>query len=181
MADTQRNKRAPDTGTTSVIRKYLPELIYGASDGIITTFAIVAGIVGASLSTQAILILGFASLLADGISMAASNVSSERSKSKDRPDLSDASRHGVATLTGFVVAGCIPLVAYILPPLGVPRFALAAGFAASMLFIVGASRAYFSDRKAFPAGIEMLAIGGAAGVVAYAVGLLGANLTGGEA
>lgn len=163
----------------SVIRRYLPELIYGANDGIVTTFAIVAGIVGASLSTQAILILGFASLFADGLSMAASNVSSERSKSEDRPGLRAASRHGFATFTGFIVAGCVPLLAYIVPPLGLPRFELAAGLAAVTLFGVGASRAFFSDRSTFPAGLEMLVIGGAAGGVAYAVGRFGAHLTGG--
>jgi len=173
MSDSDRRPAA------SVIRRYLPELIYGANDGIVTTFAIVAGIVGASLSTQAILILGFASLFADGLSMAASNVSSERSRSTDRPGLRDASRHGLATFTGFIVAGCVPLLAYILPPLGVPRFELAAGLAAVTLFVVGASRAFFSDRGIVPAGLEMLIIGGGAGSVAYVVGRFGAHLTGG--
>ena len=46
------------TGVTAVVRRYLPELVYGANDGIVTTFAIVSGIVGASLSSSAILILG---------------------------------------------------------------------------------------------------------------------------
>lgn len=170
-----------DTGANSVIQTYLPELVYGANDGIITTFAIVAGIVGASLSNQAILILGFASLFADGISMAASNVSSERSKTEDRPSLGEASRHGAATFAGFIAAGCVPLLAYILPPFGIARFALAAGLAGVMLFIVGASRAFFSDRRALPAGLEMLVIGAGAGGVAYAVGRLGSFITGGAA
>ncbi|PLW81249.1 hypothetical protein CWI75_16605 [Kineobactrum sediminis] len=38
-----------------------------------TTFAIVAGVTGASLSSTVVLILGFASLLADGFSMATSD------------------------------------------------------------------------------------------------------------
>lgn len=49
---------------------YIKSLVYGGMDGIITTFAVVAGVVGASLSTGAILILGIANLLADGFSMA---------------------------------------------------------------------------------------------------------------
>lgn len=52
---------------------YIKDIIYGANDGIITTFVVVAGVAGASLSTRVILILGFANLIADGISMAASN------------------------------------------------------------------------------------------------------------
>ena len=46
-------------------RHYLPDLVYGANDGIITTFAVVSGVVGAALSETVILILGFANLLAD--------------------------------------------------------------------------------------------------------------------
>jgi VIT1/CCC1 family predicted Fe2+/Mn2+ transporter len=81
------------------IGKYLPDLIFGANDGIITTLAVVSGVVGASLSTTVILILGFANLLADGFSMGASNVLSRRSETQneDVPTLAIASRHGLAT------------------------------------------------------------------------------------
>ncbi|MBX2821595.1 MAG: VIT1/CCC1 transporter family protein [Rhodothermaceae bacterium] len=50
--------------------RYIKSTIYGGLDGIITTFAVVAGVAGASLSSGIVLILGFANLLADGISMA---------------------------------------------------------------------------------------------------------------
>ncbi len=52
---------------------YIKDIVYGANDGIITTFAIVAGSFGANLTPKVILVLGFANLLADGFSMAASN------------------------------------------------------------------------------------------------------------
>jgi VIT1/CCC1 family predicted Fe2+/Mn2+ transporter len=52
---------------------YLRDWVYGGIDGAITTFAVVAGVVGAGLSTNIILILGLANLVADGFSMAASN------------------------------------------------------------------------------------------------------------
>jgi VIT1/CCC1 family predicted Fe2+/Mn2+ transporter len=52
---------------------YLQDWVYGGIDGAVTTFAIVAGSLGASLSAKIILILGFANLLADGLSMAAGN------------------------------------------------------------------------------------------------------------
>ncbi len=54
---------------------YLRDFVYGGIDGAITTFAIVAGVVGAALSANVILILGLANLLADGFSMAAANYS----------------------------------------------------------------------------------------------------------
>ena len=52
---------------------YLRDWIYGGIDGAVTTFAIVAGVVGADLSTTVLLILGLANLLADGFAMAAGN------------------------------------------------------------------------------------------------------------
>lgn len=52
---------------------YLRDWVYGGIDGAITTFAIVAGVVGAGLSSTVIVILGLANLVADGFSMAASN------------------------------------------------------------------------------------------------------------
>jgi VIT1/CCC1 family predicted Fe2+/Mn2+ transporter len=52
---------------------YLRDWVYGGIDGTVTTFAIMAGVVGASLSAGVVLILGVANLLADGFSMAAAN------------------------------------------------------------------------------------------------------------
>lgn len=62
---------------------YLRDWVYGGIDGAVTTFAIVAGSVGASLSTRVILILGIANLLADGFSMAAANYSGSKSENED--------------------------------------------------------------------------------------------------
>ncbi|MFH0927416.1 MAG: VIT1/CCC1 transporter family protein [Candidatus Micrarchaeota archaeon] len=50
--------------------EYLKSAIYGGLDGTITTFAVVAGVTGAALSPGIILIMGFANLIGDGISMA---------------------------------------------------------------------------------------------------------------
>lgn len=57
---------------------YLREWVYGGIDGVVTTFAIVAGVVGASLSPVIVLILGVANLIADGFSMAAGSYSSTK-------------------------------------------------------------------------------------------------------
>ena len=48
---------------------YLGEFVYGGMDGCVTTFAVVAGSVGAGLDSSVIIILGFANLLADGFAM----------------------------------------------------------------------------------------------------------------
>lgn len=62
---------------------YLRDWIYGGIDGAITTFAIVAGVVGANLSSGIVLVLGLANLLADGFSMAAANYSGTKSERDD--------------------------------------------------------------------------------------------------
>jgi len=49
--------------------RYLGDMVYGAIDGVVTTFAVVSGVEGASLSTGVLLILGFANLLADGLNI----------------------------------------------------------------------------------------------------------------
>ena len=61
---------------------HFDDFIYGSIDGAVTTFAIVAGVVGASLSPGIILILGFANLFADGFSMAAANYQASKARSE---------------------------------------------------------------------------------------------------
>lgn len=55
--------------SSSSFRDYLGEFVYGGLDGAVTTFAVVAGAVGAGFDSGVILVLGFANLLADGLSM----------------------------------------------------------------------------------------------------------------
>ena len=59
---------------------YLRDWVYGGIDGAVTTFAVAAGVAGASLSPQIVLILGFANLLADGFSMAVANYSGTKAE-----------------------------------------------------------------------------------------------------
>jgi VIT1/CCC1 family predicted Fe2+/Mn2+ transporter len=156
----------------SLGRKYLPDLIYGANDGVVTTLAVISGVVGASLSSTVILILGFANLLADGFSMGASNVLARRSGTDDSPlpAFRNTARHGLATFAGFVVAGFIPLLAYLVPFRAGDRFGVSVALALLTLFAVGAGRALFTPRGAFRAGLEMLLVGSVAAGLAYLIG-----------
>lgn len=56
------------------------EFVYGASDGIVTTFAVVASVAGAGLNPLIVIVLGIANLLADGFSMASSSYLSTQSE-----------------------------------------------------------------------------------------------------
>lgn len=64
-------------------RNYLRDWIYGGIDGSVTTLAVVSGVVGAQLSPWIILVMGFANLIADGFSMAASNFLGTRAEYDD--------------------------------------------------------------------------------------------------
>jgi VIT1/CCC1 family predicted Fe2+/Mn2+ transporter len=59
---------------------YIHDIVYGAHDGIVTTFAVVAGTAGAHLPVGVVIILGVANLLADGVSMGAGSFLSLRSE-----------------------------------------------------------------------------------------------------
>jgi VIT1/CCC1 family predicted Fe2+/Mn2+ transporter len=72
-----RLARGPGTST-------LRDFVYGAIDGVVTTFAVVAGVAGAGLATRVVLILGAANLAADGFSMAVSNFLGARSEEQRR-------------------------------------------------------------------------------------------------
>jgi VIT1/CCC1 family predicted Fe2+/Mn2+ transporter len=63
---------------------YLHDFIYGAVDGAVTTFAVVAGVAGANLDETVVIILGVANLIADGFSMAVSNFLGSRAERQRR-------------------------------------------------------------------------------------------------
>jgi vacuolar iron transporter family protein len=62
---------------------YLRDWIYGGIDGTITTFAIVAGVVGADMPGSVVLVLGLANLIADGFAMGAGNYSGTKAEIDD--------------------------------------------------------------------------------------------------
>ncbi len=75
---------------------YVRDWVYGGIDGAITTFAVVAGVVGAALSTKIIVILGLANLLADGFSMAAGNYSGTKTEVDDLERIRDIERRHIS-------------------------------------------------------------------------------------
>jgi VIT1/CCC1 family predicted Fe2+/Mn2+ transporter len=161
--------------------KYLKSAVLGASDGIVTTFAVVAGVVGAGLSTKVILILGIANMVADGLSMAIGDYLGERSGHKlelEQGKESDGCclwKTSLVTFVAFIFAGVLPLTPYIVMLFGIDvnpdnQFALsifATGFA---MFTVGSLRTFVTKGKWWLNGLEMLAVGSIAAVVAYSLG-----------
>ena len=185
-AGASRDARA----SRGLLHRYVRDLVYGANDGIITTFAVVAGVSGASLAPRIVLILGVANLVADGISMGASNYLGIRSERDAHQALhgvpahdvavheTSAFMHGLATFLAFVVAGAVPLVAYLAPIQGADRFAWACVLTLSAQFAVGAARTVVTRQRWWTSGLEMLLVGAAAAAVAWGAGRFVGRLAG---
>jgi len=216
---------------------YLRDFVYGAIDGIVTTFAVVAGVAGAGLDDRVVIILGAANLVADGFSMAMSNLLGSRAEAQQRararleeerhielvpegereeisqiyaakglegetleavveaitadrelwlntmmteelgyaPSERSPARAAATTFAAFVALGALPLLVFAFQAaadLNVSApFAWSAILAGIAFFAVGTFKSRFVDQAWWKAGFETLALGGAAAVLAYAIGI----------
>ena len=157
------------------MRYFISDIMYGASDGIVTTFAIVSGVVGAALSPVVIIIIGFVSLLADGFSMGAARYLSMRASHEmygEHDEYREAIVHGVATFIAFVVFGSMPLIGFLIPQLAQLPFLTSCIFTAGALVVVGWIRGRVTLVNPFRTSLETLLVGAAAALVAFGVGKL---------
>lgn len=167
--------------------RLLKSAVLGANDGIVTTFAVVAGVVGAKLSPNVVVILGIANMIADGVAMGLGDFLGERSERMMRfRDLSESAhkqshlrsgvwRTGLTTFIAFVLAGSLPLLPYLTQAVGAPiliqnRFGMSIIFTALALFSVGIIKTRFTDSKWWKGGLEMLSVGAIAATIAYVLG-----------
>lgn len=216
---------------------YLRDFVYGAIDGTVTTFAVVAGARGASLGNAVVVIMGLANLVADGLSMAVSNYLGTRAEQQQRElarrreeehvelvpegereelrqlfaakgfegedlervvnvltsdrdrwveammteelgygaDAADPVRAAGSTFAAFIAVGFLPLIAFVVnviadDPIPDP-FLWSAVLTGVAFFTVGALKARFVEQRWWRAGVETLAVGGAAAIVAYLIGM----------
>ncbi len=168
------------------VKHYIRDIVYGANDGIITTFAVVAGVIGANLEPKIVLVIGMASLLADGFSMAASDFLASRSHramvevdggNNDGEDRFAPAIGAGFTLFAFIIAGILPLLPYLFPVNG-RHFFTASMMTGAALFVTGVLRTLVTRRRPLLAGVEMVGIGGIAALLAFGVGRLVSSLAG---
>lgn len=213
---------------------YLGDAVLGAIDGCVTTFAVVAGSVGAQFPGVVVVVLGLANLAADGFSMGASNylgTKSERERVEnarreeerhidqvpegEREEVrqiferkgfkGEALEHivevitgdrelwvntmiteelglplegpspwraGLSTFAAFVAAGLVPLLPFLSGGAEDEPFVASAAITALVFWLVGMLKGRALDRPALRSGMETLAIGSVAAVLAYAMGAL---------
>ena len=222
----------------ATIHSYTGDAVLGAIDGAVTTFALVSGVVGAELSSNIVLILGCANLVADGFSMAVSNflgtrtehenVAKHRAEEQRQIDLiptgetaevreifrrkgfdgdvldrivevitadrelwvntmlqeehglqlngPSARRAGFVTFLAFAAAGAMPLLAYLVElvfPDAISNVFLWSSLVTAVTFFgVGALKSRFVERHWLRSGLETLAVGGIAAIMAFGVGVV---------
>ena len=163
-------------------KAYIAEFVYGAIDGTITTFAVMAGALGASLSPSVVLVLGFANLFADGFSMAVSNYLSRKSAEdvskaffltgKKRLPLYTAS----ATFLSFVSIGVIPLLPFVFsdvsPMIENNAFFLSGCVTFLAFGLIGYIRGWVTEENRLKTMLETLLIGGISAIIAFTVGFV---------
>lgn len=149
--------------------RYIPEFVYGGFDGTVTTFAVVAGAVGARLSVAVILILGLANLVADGFSMSVGAYLSAKSGVESRSPL----KIGIATFLSFGVMGTLPLSIYLWHfwmPFSGNLFWIACLITGATFIIIGSVKAYITNGSVLRGVTETLLLGAAAAGIAFYIG-----------
>lgn len=149
------------------IKKYLPSIVYGGSDGAVTTFAVMAGAVGAGFDTRVIIVLGLANLFSDGFSMAAADYQAEDSHAKENKPR--ALRDALVTFVSFVGIGFIPLVP-ILFMVSVNKFLLSTIFTLVTFGLIGYIRGKILNRNPLRLALQSIIIGSICASLAYFVG-----------
>jgi VIT1/CCC1 family predicted Fe2+/Mn2+ transporter len=158
-----------------VLRHYVGDIVYGANDGLITTFTVVSGVSGAMLPPRIVVILGVVNLVADGFSMGASNFLSIRAAAAAEGasrGIREPLAHAGTTFLAFLAVGALPLASFLAPAAAGDPFWPSAALTGLALFVVGAGRGWLTRKRWIRSGLEMLAVGAIASGVAYAAGTL---------
>ena len=169
-------------------------VVFGGMDGILTTFAVLAAVIGSrQSSTELTLVIGFSTLIADALSMAAGEYLS--AKAEDEMELAAVAERGrglilrrrndepgplekgFAMFLAFTVFGAMPLRGFIAAAVistqtGIATDSrifrsLSVSITALTLFSLGTIKSTFGVGTWYSSGLEVTAIGGAAATVAY--------------
>ncbi|MAY74092.1 MAG: hypothetical protein CMJ31_05070 [Phycisphaerae bacterium] len=171
---------------------WIREFVYGAIDGTVTTFAVVAGSAGAGLGPVVVLILGLANLLGDGFAMACGNYLSTKADHHAANRNTDAEKtagatgtpreieliarkEAATTFTAFVVVGSIPMIPFVVGVvlgLEFDQFALSTLGTVLAFVFIGVVKSRVTGRGAGISITETIGIGGLAAAAAFLVGYL---------
>lgn len=145
--------------------------ILGGVDGVITSFAVVAGASAGGLGKDAVWVVGASSVLADGLSMGVSEFLSSSAEQARGVASSTASPSptilGLACFASFVVCGAVPVLLFLATQGAVLACAC---FSLVELMLLGVARTQFTKEALWRGVLQTSLLGAAAGGVAYGVG-----------
>lgn len=152
----------------------LRDFIFAADDGLVTTFAIISGTVGAGLGAKAAIALGLANVLADGFSLGTGIYMGIKSEI-DASVGGDVKRiegspfvHSLVSFFSFAFFGLLMTIPFILKLDSAYSYSVV-GFVFALL-VIGIVKAFFTNKNIIKSAVEMLLIGGLSSLVAFLVG-----------
>lgn len=154
---------------------FLRDAVFASTDGLVTTFAVASGSMGAGLSNKIIVILGLANLIADGISMALgiflgakSEVEMEKKMHNGHWKQDAPFMQGILTFISFVLSGFIPLIPFVFKYDNAVAYSVLYVFIT--LIVIGVLKSLVVKKPVVKAVFEMVVVGGLAASAAYFVG-----------
>lgn len=144
-------------------KNHLPQVIYGAVDGTVTTFAVVAWATGGNLAHSTIIILGLANLFADGVSMSISAYLSARSEKFQQKS---PMKIAIWTLVSFIIIGFIPIIPYVFR---IGTFFVSCVMTAITFIGIGVLKGYVLRTSLLFSALQTLWLGTVAAMIAYYV------------
>jgi VIT1/CCC1 family predicted Fe2+/Mn2+ transporter len=167
------------------------EIVFGAEDGAVQNTALIAGMVGASLTNRVIVIAGLINAVGGVLSMSTGTYLSSkaerdtrlaRGKGAEAHRSFSPGRDAVVMAAAYASGALVPLAPFMLrlfDPLQALQLAVVAtGFA---LFCLGAGKAIMSRQSIIRSGLEMLLLSAAAGFAGYLLGIAAGAFFGIEA
>jgi VIT1/CCC1 family predicted Fe2+/Mn2+ transporter len=149
------------------LKKYLPSLVYGGSDGAVTTFSVMAGAAGAGFDTKVVIVLGLANLFSDGFSMASADYLAEDSHARENKV--QAFKDAMVTFVSFIGIGSIPLIPIFIS-IGTNKFTLSIVLTLITFMLIGYLRAKVLNRNPLNLAFQSVAIGSTCAAIAYFIG-----------
>ncbi len=168
-------------GRGSFLRTQIREIVFGIEDSLVSTMGAVTGIAVGVEDRGIVVLSGVVFVAVEAISMGAGSYLSsksareaegtlkKRSKAVEKKIRSESIVSALVMGVFYLLGGLVPLLWYLIFPLGI---AIPASVVASLalLFIVGAVKGRVVGVSAGRSGLEMLLVGGGAGLVGYLIG-----------
>lgn len=160
------------------------EVVFGTEDGLVQNMTLIAGMVGATLSSEVIVVAGLVNAVAGVVAMSVGTFLSSQAErdalraSGVMPAVVRAPvRDALVMALAYGIGAAVPLLPFLLP-LGNRTVTVLAALAATAvaLFVLGVVKAEIGNRGRVRSGLELLALASAAGLVGYGIGRLAESL-----